>query len=181
MIRTKLLFHNWSNKFLLKHLHILKCAGVMNVFTKIEGNLRIFMLGESMETMPTSYMIIFLHDKSLFFHLRLPDVQQRCLAKGFTPDQFDACLGEYEDLNVWQINSNRTKITFVQWEKIKCPKRRSETSGGHCSWIIWDIFYSVGLHRCTHCFFSMCLAVLKCFTLILGTKNLFFFSLVNIL
>lgn len=88
-----------------------------------------------------------------FFHLRLPDVQQRCLAKGFTPDQFDACLGEYEDLNVWQINSNRTKITFVQWEKIKFPKRRSETSGGHCSWIIWDIFYSVGLHRCTHCFF----------------------------
>ena len=29
--------------------------------------------------------------------------------------------------------------------------------------------------------FSMCLAVLNCFTLILGTKNLFFFSLVNIL
>ena len=87
----------------------------MNVFTKIEGNLRIYMWGELMEIMLTSYMIIFLHDKSIFFfHLRLPDVQQRCLAKGFTPDQFDACLGEYEDLNVWQINSNRTKITFVQ-------------------------------------------------------------------
>ncbi|XP_022790801.1 DNA replication licensing factor MCM7-like [Stylophora pistillata] len=46
--------------------------------------------------------------------VKLSDAQQRCLTKGFTPDQFDACLGEYEDLNVWQINSNRTTIIFVQ-------------------------------------------------------------------
>ncbi|KAJ7377008.1 DNA replication licensing factor MCM7 [Desmophyllum pertusum] len=46
--------------------------------------------------------------------VKLQEAQQRCLTKGFTPDQFDACLGEYEDLNVWQINSNKTRITFVQ-------------------------------------------------------------------
>ena len=51
---------------------------------------------------------------SFFRYCRLQEAQQRCLTKGFTPDQFDACLGEYEDLNVWQINSNKTRITFVQ-------------------------------------------------------------------
>ena len=116
-----------------------------------------------------------------FFHLRLPDAQQRCLTKGFTPDQFDACLGEYEDLNVWQINSNRTKITFVQWERINIPKSRSETCERHCSCIIWYIFspltreirYSlwrggscckVYLHRCTHCCFQ---CILQFWTLLL--------------
>ena len=76
-----------------------------------------------MGTMPTSYLIISYVINAFFFQLRLPDVQQRCLTKGFTPDQFDACLGEFEDLNVWQINSNRTKITFVQWERLKSPER----------------------------------------------------------
>ena len=55
----------------------------MNVFTKIEGNLRIYMWGGLMEIMSTSYMIIFLHDKSLFFILDFQtysnDVWQRAL------------------------------------------------------------------------------------------------------
>ena len=55
----------------------------MNVFTKIEGSLRIYMWGELMEIMPTSYMIIFSHDKSLFFILDFQtysnDVWQRAL------------------------------------------------------------------------------------------------------
>ena len=45
---------------------------------------------------------------------RFQEAQQRCMTKGFTPDQFEACMSEYEELNVWQINSNRTRITFVQ-------------------------------------------------------------------
>lgn len=45
---------------------------------------------------------------------RLEEAKQRCLSKGFTPDQFEKCLKDYEDLNVWQINSSKTKITFVQ-------------------------------------------------------------------
>ena len=64
-------------------MHILKCAGVMTVFTKIEGNRRIYMWGELMEIMPPSYMIIFLHDKSFFFILDFQtysnDVWQRAL------------------------------------------------------------------------------------------------------
>ena len=46
---------------------------------------------------------------------RFAEARQRCLSKGFTPDQFSACLNEYENLNVWQINTARTRIMFVQW------------------------------------------------------------------
>ncbi|KAM7444334.1 Mcm2-7 hexameric complex component [Porites harrisoni] len=47
-------------------------------------------------------------------NVKFQEAQQRCMTKGFTPDQFEACMSEYEELNVWQINSNRTRITFVQ-------------------------------------------------------------------
>jgi len=45
--------------------------------------------------------------------VRFDDARQRILAKGFTPDQFEECLSEYERLNVWQINLSRTMITFI--------------------------------------------------------------------
>ncbi|XP_031465949.1 DNA replication licensing factor MCM7 [Phasianus colchicus] len=38
---------------------------------------------------------------------------QRCVAKGFTPLQFQAALQEYEQLNVLQLNAARSRITFV--------------------------------------------------------------------
>ncbi len=44
---------------------------------------------------------------------RFDEARQRILAKGYTPDQFEQCLDEYERLNVWQINQSRTRITFV--------------------------------------------------------------------
>lgn len=44
---------------------------------------------------------------------RFEAARQRVLAKGFTPDQFEECLDEYERLNVWQINQSRTRIVFV--------------------------------------------------------------------
>lgn len=38
---------------------------------------------------------------------------QRCVAKGFTPAQFQAALQELEQLNVLQLNAARSRITFV--------------------------------------------------------------------
>jgi len=46
--------------------------------------------------------------------VKLQDAQQRILTKGYTPDQFETCLNNHQDLNIWQINKSRTKITFVQ-------------------------------------------------------------------
>ncbi|KAI6660441.1 DNA replication licensing factor MCM7 [Oopsacas minuta] len=45
--------------------------------------------------------------------LAFEDARQRVLAKGYTPDQFEACLEEYEALNILQVNPSRTRITFV--------------------------------------------------------------------
>ncbi|KAL5475357.1 hypothetical protein EMCRGX_G025158 [Ephydatia muelleri] len=45
--------------------------------------------------------------------VRFDEARQRILAKGFTPDQFEQCLDEYQRLNVWQVNQSRTRITFV--------------------------------------------------------------------
>jgi DNA replication licensing factor MCM7 len=45
--------------------------------------------------------------------LKYNDVVERCIQKGFTPDQVDECIDEYEEINVWQVNQARTKITFV--------------------------------------------------------------------
>uniref|UniRef100_A0A336MAI7 DNA replication licensing factor MCM7 n=2 Tax=Culicoides sonorensis TaxID=179676 RepID=A0A336MAI7_CULSO len=45
--------------------------------------------------------------------VKVSEVMDRCTTKGFKPDQVDACLEEYEELNVWQVNQTRTKITFI--------------------------------------------------------------------
>ncbi|KAM9111321.1 DNA replication licensing factor MCM7 [Pangshura tecta] len=45
--------------------------------------------------------------------VRYAEAEQRCISKGFTPAQFQAALDEYEELNVWQVNQARTRITFV--------------------------------------------------------------------
>lgn len=45
--------------------------------------------------------------------VKLADAMERCVSKGFAPNQVDACIEEYEELNVWQINQTRTKITFM--------------------------------------------------------------------
>ena len=44
---------------------------------------------------------------------RFDNARQRILAKGYTPDQYEECLDEYERLNVWQVNQSRTRITFI--------------------------------------------------------------------
>lgn len=50
-----------------------------------------------------------------FLDNRVETARQRILAKGFTPDDFQQCLSEYERLDVWQLNTARTRITFVNW------------------------------------------------------------------
>lgn len=45
--------------------------------------------------------------------VRMAEAEQRCVSRGFTPAQFEEALEEYEELNVWQINQARSRITFV--------------------------------------------------------------------
>lgn len=45
--------------------------------------------------------------------VKYSEAEQRCVSKGFTPAQVENALEEYEELNVWQVNQARTKITFV--------------------------------------------------------------------
>lgn len=45
--------------------------------------------------------------------VKISDVIDRCVTKGFKPDQVEACINEYEELNVWQVNQAKTKITFI--------------------------------------------------------------------
>lgn len=45
--------------------------------------------------------------------VRLTEAEQRCVSRGFTPAQFQAALDEYEELNVWQVNQARSRVTFV--------------------------------------------------------------------
>lgn len=45
--------------------------------------------------------------------IKMTDIMERCSAKGFKPDHIDACIEEYEELNVWQVNQRREKLTFL--------------------------------------------------------------------
>jgi len=45
--------------------------------------------------------------------VRMADIVERCTSKGFTHDQINECIEEYEELNVWQVNQARTTVTFV--------------------------------------------------------------------
>ncbi|XP_067668425.1 DNA replication licensing factor mcm7-like [Haliotis asinina] len=45
--------------------------------------------------------------------VKVSDILEQCTSKGFKPDQVDACIDEYEELNVWQVNNARSRLTFV--------------------------------------------------------------------
>ncbi|GAB0089915.1 DNA replication licensing factor MCM7 [Sergentomyia squamirostris] len=45
--------------------------------------------------------------------VKVSDVMDRCTSKGFKPDEVDRCIGEYEQLNIWQVNQTKTRITFI--------------------------------------------------------------------
>ena len=40
-------------------------------------------------------------------------VERTLLTKGFTQDQIESCLDEYESIDVWKVNASRTQIAFV--------------------------------------------------------------------
>jgi DNA replication licensing factor MCM7 len=45
--------------------------------------------------------------------LKISDVKERCMSKGYKPDQIDEAIDEYEELNVFSINQAKTKITLI--------------------------------------------------------------------
>lgn len=45
--------------------------------------------------------------------IKMADLEERCVSKGYKPDQLKEALDEFEDLNVLQVNTARTTITFV--------------------------------------------------------------------
>lgn len=45
--------------------------------------------------------------------VKVSDVLENCVAKGFTPDEVNDIVEEYERLNIWHVNMDRKKITFV--------------------------------------------------------------------
>ncbi|XP_072180033.1 DNA replication licensing factor mcm7-A-like [Diadema setosum] len=45
--------------------------------------------------------------------VKYTEARQACLAKGYTNDQFEEAVEAYEELNVWQVNTAKTKITLV--------------------------------------------------------------------
>jgi len=42
------------------------------------------------------------------------DIRAKCTAEGFTNEQLDRALEVYENSNVWNLNNNRTKLTFTE-------------------------------------------------------------------
>ncbi|CAL8094133.1 unnamed protein product [Calicophoron daubneyi] len=44
---------------------------------------------------------------------RLADIMERCAARGHTPAQVNEVIDAYENLNVWQVNVGRTRLTVV--------------------------------------------------------------------
>ena len=45
--------------------------------------------------------------------LKIATVKEQCTSKGYTPDQIDECIEEYEEINVFSVNQTKTKITFI--------------------------------------------------------------------
>jgi len=45
--------------------------------------------------------------------VKVSDIMERCTAKGFKPDAVEACIEDYEELNVWQVSQKRDRITFL--------------------------------------------------------------------
>uniref|UniRef100_A0A1B0FC91 DNA replication licensing factor MCM7 n=1 Tax=Glossina morsitans morsitans TaxID=37546 RepID=A0A1B0FC91_GLOMM len=59
---------------------------------------------------------IFAANRELAGHsntVKITDIMDRCANKGCKSDQVDKCIEDYEELNVWQVNMGRTKITFM--------------------------------------------------------------------
>ncbi|KAG0217267.1 Mcm2-7 hexameric complex component [Mortierella sp. NVP41] len=49
----------------------------------------------------------------LIEELRLQEVRDRVLAKGFKLQELEECLRQYEDMNIWFVNDAQTKLTWM--------------------------------------------------------------------
>ena len=45
--------------------------------------------------------------------LKISEIKERCLAKGFDDKLVMATIEEYEEINVFSVNQAKTKITFI--------------------------------------------------------------------
>lgn len=45
--------------------------------------------------------------------VEMPEAIDRCLTLGFSNDDIEEAIEEFELNNMWQVNANRTKIIFV--------------------------------------------------------------------
>jgi hypothetical protein len=41
---------------------------------------------------------------------KVSDIEPQVLAKGYTDDQYKACIAEYEDINVWQSHAGKIRL-----------------------------------------------------------------------
>ncbi len=46
--------------------------------------------------------------------VRIPDVLPRILGRGYRQSDIDACLTEYEELNVWKVGGDGQEVRFEQ-------------------------------------------------------------------
>lgn len=52
-------------------------------------------------------------DQSKSREVELSEAIQRCQTLGFSSEEIDEAIDNYEDANMWQVNQARTKIIFV--------------------------------------------------------------------
>ena len=45
--------------------------------------------------------------------LKISDIKERCMSKGFKPADIEECIDDYENLNIFHVNQSKTKITLV--------------------------------------------------------------------
>jgi DNA replication licensing factor MCM7 len=57
-------------------------------------------------------LVTFSRDKKST-EIKLKDVRQRIVTKGFSDEQIQECLATYEDLGVWALSRNKESIRFL--------------------------------------------------------------------
>lgn len=65
--------------------------------------------GKKADVIDAIYTIIRDMDKE---SVKIEDALQRVMTKGFTPDQFNKCIKDYEALDVWHTDRKKTKLLF---------------------------------------------------------------------
>ena len=45
--------------------------------------------------------------------VKMTDIMERCAARGFKATDIERVVNEYEEMNVWQVNQKRDRVTFL--------------------------------------------------------------------